>query len=645
MHTLTAQMVEDGSAQTIKSKQGKASMFKLLKKLQKKVSSTPATAEPTNLTEEVQETRPPDINIEPQLSPSYAIINEKFKFSKPKIYMIDIPQPDRLVIEEKWLDVKHGSLGKVFEVVKSPQWQKITPCFVINDHEESDIVIIDLSVKELSKKSPPTSLIPEHHEDMWAKLDHGHLDSRLLGSIKLQEDLDRIVKSGGICVVFADKLSPADACHARIIRDNLHLNSKIEQNIWSMLSAFRTFQITADEGENITIVDKSSIGALIERHLNGARHTCTLGFGYYQEKWKVLAESKFRRPVAAIGSDGDGTILVLPQIKDKGVFLAELLGSVLPAMLPHLFPEVEKRSWVHSKEYELSRITELESEKTRVKKEAEKNLAVLDAEIDQYKVEHGWIHSLLDGTGDQLVLAVKKAMKEIGFQKVIDMDLIRDAENKARREDLRIEDRSPLLIVDIKGVGGAPSDSDSTQANKHALINMKEMNRTDVQGLSIINHYRHLPPLSRDNQAFRQEIIDISNDTDLGLMTSFDLYNLLNGMRKHNWPSKFVMDVFYRKGRIKMIPSHYEEIGTIGKVFSGRIGVHLTKSSVKIGDKIALMSGMVYDESIITSIKVEDESVTTATVGERAGFTWPATNLTPREGMPVYRVPLESISN
>lgn len=567
---------------------------------------------------------------------------KKHQFSKPKIFMVDIPQSDCLTIGEKWLDVSYGSLGQVFKVRKGSGWQKLVECHTIHGHEEADIVVIDLSLRGFSKDPAPESLIPDEHRDIWAKLDYGYLDPRFLGSVRLQEDLDRVVRSGGICVIFADKNSPIEVNYGRLVRDKVMMDAAVSKNIWSMLSAFQFFQITADQGESIKVVDDSPLGLLLKKYLDGARHTCILDCGYYREKWTVLAESKFQHPVAVVGNDADGMILIVPQLKEKISFLDELLSSVLPEMVPHLFPEVEKRSWVRGEEYELPRISELEAQKKIIKKNAEDEVARLTDEIENYRLEQGWIHDLLDGTGDQLVWAVKKALEEIGFQRVIDMDVVRDAESKPRREDLRIEDRSPLLVVDIKGVGGAPSDSDSTQADKHAMINMKEMARTDVQGLSIINHYRHLPPLSRDQQAFRQEIIDVSNETGLGLMTSFDLYKLLNGMRKHSWPSKCVMDVFYGKGRIKVLPSHYEEVGSIGKVFSGLIGVHITQGFVNIGDKLALEAGMVYDEATIASIKVENESVTTATAGDRAGFVWPITNLKPRVGMLVYRVPAES---
>src|SRR5690606_33742325 len=96
---------------------------------------------------------------------------------------------------------------------------------------------------------------------------------------------------------------------------------------------------------------------------------------------------------------------------------------------------------------------------------------------------------------------------------VVDVDEERDREGKSRREDLQITDRSPTLIVDIKGIGGYPGDEDALQASKHASIRMKEWKRTDVNGLSIINHQRHLPPLERENQMpFRQELLHAAEE-------------------------------------------------------------------------------------------------------------------------------------
>ncbi|MCA7890154.1 hypothetical protein LGM58_44140, partial [Burkholderia contaminans] len=198
--------------------------------------------------------------------------------------------------------------------------------------------------------------------------------------------------------------------------------------------------------------------------------------------------------------------MVVPQLANKAAFLDELLTTVLPEYLPDLFPDIATGAWTHRPEYELPRVAELRSERIRIEEETRAALAALDGQIDAEKIENGWIHDLLTATGDELVNAVKRALTEMGFRKVVDVDEIRDQAKQSRREDLRIEDRHPVLVVDIKGIGGRPTDEDATQANKHALIHSRESKNPEVQGLSIINHERHMPPLERDNNMpFREE--------------------------------------------------------------------------------------------------------------------------------------------
>ena len=78
----------------------------------------------------------------------------------------------------------------------------------------------------------------------------------------------------------------------------------------------------------------------------------------------------------------------------------------------------------------------------------------LESEVAAARVENGYLHDLLTQQGAPLVAAVKKTLEFIGFGKVVDVD----AENQGLstadlNEDLRIEDQSPTLLVEVKGIG------------------------------------------------------------------------------------------------------------------------------------------------------------------------------------------------
>jgi hypothetical protein len=279
----------------------------------------------------------------------------------------------------------------------------------------------------------------------------------------------------------------------------------------------------------------------LAKHLEGGSFSCTFEPGYDSKKdWAILAKNKFDAGVAAGRMrEGEGLVLVLPQITDKLGFLEQLFSGVLPALCPKLFPHVEKGLWTHLPEYELPRVLELEGQQFEIEARAKAHIIELTTEIERERANNGWIHDLLTGTDVQLVEAVKKALGRIGFEKVVDVDEERDKEGKSRREDLQIHDTSPTLIVDIKGIGNFPSDEDALQAGKHAAIRMREWKRTDVVGLALLNHQRHIPPLDRDNaMPFRQELIDAAHEMTLGLLTSWDVYRMIRNIEVNNWPTE-----------------------------------------------------------------------------------------------------------
>ena len=143
--------------------------------------------------------------------------------------------------------------------------------------------------------------------------------------------------------------------------------------------------------------------------------------------------------------------------------------------------------------------------------------------------------------------AVIKTLCILGFEKVVDVDKESRTSSSggSLREDIQIKDESPILIVDVKGITGLPSDPEATQAHRHATMRMKEWERTDINCLTIINHQRNIPPLDRENNMpYRQELIDGASQMDLGLMTTWDLYRLLRSFLRNNWKPENIKPLF-----------------------------------------------------------------------------------------------------
>lgn len=562
-------------------------------------------------------------------------------FLQPKIFLIDTDERIHKELQKNWATINTGTLGRSYKVPSSSSWRAVIQNKALSKFEESDVIIIDLSLNNLLDNAKGEKHTPDEEVDLWAKCDKGWIDARARTALSAKEDFNRIVRNGGAVIIFAGPDSPMQFQWATANIRGLNGRAQVSGGVWNLVDPIDRLNIFAESGSVINVTDNSPIGSLLKRHLDGAEFTCTFKNKWSNdETWLALATNKYDSNVASIAKYGDGLIMIFPQLSDKASFICELLSDILPEILPELFPDIEKGKWTHNSEYELETIKLLEAKKAIVIAEAENELEKIEQEILAHRAENGWIQDLVSETGDNLVNAIKIALSEIGFEQVIDVDEIRDTEGKSRREDLRIEDHETTLIIDIKGVGGKASDDDLMQANKHAMINMKELKKTTMQGLSIINQQRHLPPLKRDNnEPFRKEILDFAEETGLGLMTTFDLYRLVLNKQKHSWPTRFVKPLLYEKQRIKITPTHYQYIGTVSKVFSEFFGMHILQNSINIGDRLAIEGDIYFEEIEVNSLQVNNSDVQSATVGDPAGFKWPMTAMKLKPGMRVYAVP------
>jgi hypothetical protein len=168
---------------------------------------------------------------------------------------------------------------------------------------------------------------------------------------------------------------------------------------------------------------------------------------------------------------------------------------------------------------------------------------------------------------------------------------------------------------------------------------MRELQRTDIVGLSIINHQRHMPPLERDNaMPFRQELLDAAEERTLGLMTAWDLYRLLRNSQKLCWRTEDVKPLFYQKGRIVAVPKHYQYIGKIAKAWTDKLGVVIEQAELRVGGRIAVEFPIEFEEMAVQSIHVADQSVEHARTGDPAGLLWMTGKPKLREGLRVFRI-------
>jgi hypothetical protein len=572
-----------------------------------------------------------------QLRPVEFSDPDRPKYRHPKILLINMKDETEAVLKVEGYNIVVGSFGVPYRV---PKDDKLFPVIINgslpSNYTEREIIVIDLVPADpLSQPKGERHTSPGEN-DWWANCSDGKIDPRPRLMNKVKEHFDRVFENGGVFIIFADR---RDKTRMILGHQSYSGTIKKEQDIycdsWGFLSILDEIWVKLDHGEKISAVKDFPLGQALFEHIRGGRFLSTLhpnkGSERIKRSWLTLAESKYGEPVAGLiaPTTGKGWLFIFPQLEDKPRFLARLLKDILPELSPHLFPQVEGARWVQRPEYELPEVLELRSQIQFGQETAKQKVLELEKAIEENRAAMGFVRDLIRETGRPLVEAVKQTLETLGFQSVLDVDkeIEKAGEAGAKREDLQIHDRfhdrSPTLLVEVKGISGLPRDSEALQVWKYVASRMKEWNRLDVQALAIINHQRNLPALDRNNASpFREDVLTNAQEQRFGLLTTWDLFKLVRSYRKHGWKHEYIKDLFYQSGRIEPIPKHYEFIGVVEHFWekAGAVGVRIKTSVLRRGDRIAFELPVEFEEQDVESLQVDNKQVSQAETGMLAGI-------------------------
>ena len=570
------------------------------------------------------------------------------KYPRPKILLVDVPEAEKALVAEGY-SVSTGSFGTPYLVPVSNQYLPVISNGRLPNFTEQEIVVVNLLPPDSLSGPVGEKAVSSGELDVWAKCSIGEIDPRPRLMREVRSRADRIYTSGGLFVVFAAE---------RYLQDHFIGKTRgyswpekaydFPFDNWDFLSVLDDVRVNSDEGREIsvTIDTPKPLERLLREHANGAEFLCTLGPKRSVEgSWVTLAENKYGEPVsgAIAPPDSKGVVLVFPQVEDKGRFLTNLLKNVLPELMPHLFPYAEGARWVQRPQYEIPEIQDLKDQILVVEEEARNRVAELERAIAAEREETSYQHDLIRETGTSLVLAAKKALEILGFKSVVDVDeeMEKAGEKGPKNEDLQIYDNSPTLLVEVKGIAGFPADEDALAVGKYVAPRMREWGRTDVKGLSIINHQRHLPALERDNvMPFRKVILDSAEAQGLGLMTAWDLHKLLRGYSRNGWQHEHIKPLFYHDGRILPVPAHYAPVGVVERLIEniGVVGVRITEGELRQGGRVAFELPVEFLEQDIEALQIGNQQVEEVGVGSLVGTRTPLTKGQARVGTRVFRV-------
>ena len=436
----------------------------------------------------------------------------------------------------------------------------------------------------------------------------------------------------------------------------VYVRSKVHWDNWGCLSRLERMNVRTDYGVEMepATTEVAQVFPLARQLKDGQFH-CVMEPSSSEDKyWATLATSKYGDPVAGVlgpTEQGEGWVLLLPRIRQPGQLVRELLDELLPSLVPKLFPHAEGKRWTRRPEYELPAVVGLKAEIEQIELEGRERIRALEQRIEEERRDGAYVHDLLTSTGDDLVEAVVSALTTLGFEDVRNVDAEevegfdqRGAGGKRetrRREDIQIWERSPTLLVEVKGIGGLPREAQSLQVTKYLIPRMREWDRTDVQGLSIVNHQRNLPALDREHRnVFQADVLANAAQQGFGLLTTWDLFRLVRGFTGHAWGHEDIQQLFYGKARIDPIPAHYHFVGVIDGFWeqAEAVGVQIEEGMIRVGDTLAYELPVDFIEEEVRSLQLDNAAVEDAAAGTHVGVKTGLAKAEARNGTRVFAV-------
>jgi len=368
------------------------------------------------------------------------------------------------------------------------------------------------------------------------------------------------------------------------------------------------------------IVPQSPLKSFFERNLSEIKyHTTFLPDEYHLQAYHLdltpLLYNKDEELVSFILDGGSVQFVILPDIKNRQAITELLLSTILPDRYPMLFPYSDRNNWINQPPYFLPQQKQLVEERTQLEKKFEEDINKVNQKIEVNSLTFKFLHELIQETGDALVAAVIQYLRWLGL-KVVDKD---KTAATLLEEDLQVYYENKMLIVEVKGIAGRPKDDDCIQIVKVRTRRMKQLNRTDIDALFLVNHQRLLPPLSRENPPFQpQQMIDASDDFR-GLATTWQLFTAYELVQKNILTKKDIINGLFTNGLVHFEPR--QNFTRLGKAIelhgNGKIVIlNLKNTLIAVGNQLLIETNKQFFFVKILSLEVSDADVKSATDGE-----------------------------
>jgi hypothetical protein len=549
---------------------------------------------------------------------------------RPRICLIDV---DKAIVQElknRGFYCQEGTLGRVVNV---PNANPDNYVFCLANYEfppnlhEYDIVIVDLQnpisipydIKDHSrsqiKGNSQTVFISSYPETVF--------DPRAASASIFQSYLEYLMEKKSILIVFAAANETSKYNLVSLTSSGLQPENSISCSIYDFYADFPNNDNMAGADTRVVLDNDSELCALLKRHNRDAKYAITFSHpkdratdGEYKESAKFipLMEGRPNNIVSFAHFREENCTFVFPYIKEKGIFLVDLLEKVLPGIIPDVFPFSTQFAWLSDPEYRLPNEENLFDEKEKLRVEFNLNMEILQQKIATNRQEYEYIHDLLTQSGTELVKTVEKYLRWLGFDNVINVD---ETKPELKEEDLRVENKKGLLVIEVKGIGGTSTDAECSQVSKFRFRRAKERGKVDVSALYMVNHQRYLPPGSRINPPFSEHQIQDAVEDERGLITTYDLFKLYFNIENDFISKEDARIALFQKGLVEFRPSKAIQIPSPTLKYNGTVIIFNADGleDIFVGMEVLLDNRDRYRVSKILEIQIDGKFVERANSG------------------------------
>ena len=502
------------------------------------------------------------------------------KYSKPIICFFDFKKSDSALIDEAGFKIFEGSLGPLVNMKN--EYSKGHCCLPIHESprnlHEYDILLFDMN-----NQSKIEYRAEDHNREEVSTSKDYYLYCQYPKTVFnpapyvsheiIAPKISELSNRDSVIVIFANSIERTEYEIAASEGRYVSVVNKNEYNNYSFLPNGIRFSKNKNGKCINTIPNNHVFDSFLKKYIDNMEYKMTF---YHPTIWEKGEQIKIDSFIPLLlNNDGDiisyaefnnkQLIFVFPELEYKGQFVKELLESVLPDIIPQLFPDHQKGAWTKENEYLLPNESNLKMEKETILQRQKIELNEINSRIEQNKKQYNFLHKILIETGGELVNNLVVFFEWLGFTNVRNMD---DENPDAKKEeDIQIDIESSLFVIEAKGIGGTSKDDECAQISKIRSRRCEERGDFNVFGLYLVNHQRYLPPLQRKNPPFSEDQIKDAKLNKRGLLTTWDLFNLFSdieiGVISKEQARKDLLEI----GLVEFKLDRVKELGRVNKVY------------------------------------------------------------------------------